>query len=105
MEGQHCTNCAHGREKSTFKNCMDCLKDSTRDNPFPGWEPQKKQGYVTGHTAVNLISTSVEDCKAHMPFITDIDLLRETLEKCQTSGHKTRAQIVSRRIRQLEVAA
>lgn len=100
----NCTNCGLARTSSQDPKCVSCLKNSTRENPFPGWEPQKNRGNSTGYSVASLLNTSVDDCKITVQHITDIDLLRETLESCQSSGHKTRAQIIWRRIRQLEVA-
>ena len=53
------------------------------------------------HTVSGLLNTSVDDCMVTMQHITDIQLLRELLAECDRTGHKTRSQIVSRRIKQL----
>lgn len=54
------------------------------------------------YTVSNLMNTSVDDCKTSLGFIDDLDLLRQLLAECDRREHKSRAQIVARRIRQVE---
>jgi hypothetical protein len=49
-----------------------------------------------------LVNTSVDDCKCTIGFIEDLDFLRQLLTRCEEIGHKSRAQVVARRIRQIE---
>lgn len=39
----NCINCQHRHEKSTFKQCVDCVKNSKKGDQFPGWEPVKPE--------------------------------------------------------------
>lgn len=65
-----------------------------------GWccRKEKKPGIYVN----SLIGTSVDDCKATLPHVNDLPMLRRLLELCEQREHKTRAQVVRRRIRQLE---
>jgi len=57
---------------------------------------------MSGHTVDNLICTSVDDLKATLPSITDVELLNAALTKAEGLGHKTRTKVLARRIKQLE---
>jgi hypothetical protein len=54
-----------------------------------------------GFTICGLISTSVDDCRSSLQLIGDMPFLLELLASCE---HHTRAQVVRRRIRQIEKA-
>ena len=54
------------------------------------------------YTVESLISTSVDDCKTSLGFITDRTLLRRLYVRCIETGHKTRAKLVTRRLKQLK---
>lgn len=49
-----------------------------------------------------LLNTSVDDCRSSMPHYDDVDLLRKVRAVALEMGHKTRATIIARRIKQLE---
>lgn len=50
----------------------------------------------------SLIHTSVSDCKATIAFIDDIEMLLDLAQECDRYGHTSRAQVVRRRIRQVQ---
>jgi len=54
------------------------------------------------NTVQGLLNTSVDDCKISLQHVTDLNLLRELLLKCEEREHKTRAGYVRQRIKQLE---
>ncbi|MGE4545816.1 MAG: hypothetical protein AB7D06_17125 [Pedobacter sp.] len=55
-----------------------------------------------GLTISCLISTSVDDCRSSLQIIDNIPFLLELLARCERCEHHTRAQVVRRRIRQIE---
>jgi hypothetical protein len=57
-----------------------------------------------GFTICGLISTSVDDCRSSLRLIGDMPFLLELLASCERCEHHTRAQVVRRRIRQIEKA-
>lgn len=59
----------------------------------------------SGYTIGRLLCTSVEDCRGTLQYIDDIPFLRALQAECERCEHKTRAQVVRRRIRQLEKAS
>ncbi|MFZ2949531.1 MAG: hypothetical protein WA003_08595 [Desulfuromonadaceae bacterium] len=42
LKSKTCTNCRHRHTKSTFQRCVDCIDKSSKENQFPGWEPDEE---------------------------------------------------------------
>ena len=57
------------------------------------------------YTVESLMNTSVDDCIISLSSVNDIAMLKDLHAKCLTSGHKTRAHYVKRRIKKLEEVA
>lgn len=55
-----------------------------------------------GYTVEGLISTSVDDCKTTLGFITDVTLLRRLYVRSLELGYKTKAKLAQTRIKQLK---
>lgn len=55
-----------------------------------------------GYTVENLISTSVDDCKTILGFITDLTLLRRLYVVSLERGYKSKAKLANARIKQLK---
>lgn len=52
---------------------------------------------------INLISTSVEDCKINLRHIKDLSFCQQLLAECETrSGQTSRIKVVKARINQLK---
>lgn len=56
-------------------------------------------------TVNGLINTSADDCKISLRFVTDLDLLRQVLQKATEFNQVTKIKHISSRIRQIERAA
>ena len=54
------------------------------------------------YTVESLISTSVDDCKVTMGFITDLTLLRRFYVVSLERGYKSKAKLANARIKQLK---
>jgi hypothetical protein len=39
----NCINCEYRHEKSTFGECVGCVKNSKKGNQFPGWKPVESE--------------------------------------------------------------
>lgn len=77
------------KEEYRQRRPFDPVKAGVKEGPMP-WSIE------------NLISTSVDDCRATLQSIANMAFLRELLAECERLGHKTRALVVKRRIRGIE---
>jgi len=54
------------------------------------------------YTVENYMSSSLDDCKGSLANETDLSLLRKLYVRCIETGHKSRAKLVTSRIKKLK---